>query len=87
MNTEQNNQEENNALHIGGVSSRFDFEIKNLNDISKNVPIFKSHNHEVTPHWIIRLKSEFNWKRKYGFILAYKSGYFFWVKRWELLND
>lgn len=74
------------ALTIPVVSSRFDFEINNLNDISRNVPTFKRHGRDVTPHWLIRLKTEFNWKSKYGFTLAYKSGYFFWIKRCPLLN-
>lgn len=77
---------EEKATSKTDVSSRFDFEMNSLNDISKNVPTFKIHNHDVTPHWLIKLKNEFAWKSKYGFTLAYKSGYFFWIKRYELIN-
>lgn len=66
-----------------GISeqSKFDLEMNSLNDISRNIQTFKKHNHEVSPHWLINLKSEFKRNNKYGFTLAYKSGYFFWVKK------
>jgi len=64
----------------------FDFEMNSLNDISKHVPVFKKHGHLVTPNWLIEMKTDFKFKQKYGFTLAYKGGYFIWVKRYELVN-
>lgn len=74
------------TLPIHGISNCFDFEMNSLSDISKNAPTFKRHNHNVTPNWLIELKTNFSCKSKYGFTLAYKSGYFFWIKRLTLLN-
>ncbi len=68
------------------MESEFDFEIKNIGDILGNISIFKKHNHDVNPHWIIERKVSLFSNIKYGFKTFYKDGYFFNVSQWKILN-
>lgn len=58
--------------------------LSSLNDISRNVPLFKAHGHKVTPHWLIGLKVDFEFLSKRGYVLEYNDGYFFWTKHYNL---
>lgn len=59
------------------------YEINNILDIYKLLPLFKKDGHEVNEDWVINFKSNFLLNKSYGLCCFYKFGYFFYYKKYK----
>ena len=59
------------------------YEITNLIQFYKLLPVFKKHGHNVGLNWVVNFKAKLILMLRMGFILQYRSGYFLWTKKME----